>query len=115
MSNLTGKRLAFATALSAVPDVHGYPHRPSTMTPGDAWPMLSSMPRAQGTAFNVVWRIRVLLPQDEEAASTWLDEHWDALFYALAPHGFVSQATPVMLAAGGGDMYALEITLTAEE
>lgn len=113
--SFTTKRHALAVALTAVPDVTGYPHRPSTMTPGDAWPVLGPLTRARGTAFNVQWRVRVLLPQEEEAASVWMDAHWDMLFYALEPHGFVSQSTPVMLAAGGGELYALEISLLAEE
>jgi hypothetical protein len=113
--SFTTKRTAIASALSAVPDVKGHAHRPSTMTPGDAWPVLGPLTRAQGIAFTVQWRVRVVLPQEEEAASVWLDEHWDALFYALAPHGYVSQSAPVMLAAGGGELYALEISLLAEE
>lgn len=111
----TEKRTAVASALSAVPDVHGYPHRPAAPAVGDAWPLLGNFVRQGGIAFLVTWRVRVLLPQEEEAASVWIDAHWDALFYALEPHGFVTTAAPVMLASGGGDLYALEITMTAEE
>lgn len=113
--SFTTKRREFASALATVPDVVGYAHRPTTAAPGDAWPLLGPLDRAGGTAFNATWRVRVVLPQDEEAASDWLDEHWAPLFYALAPHGYVSRAVPVMLAAAGGELYALEITLTAEE
>ena len=115
MSNFAGKRVAIGSALAGVPGVHGYAQRPSTLAEGDAWPLLSTLTRAAGDAFLVQWRVRVLLPQDEEAASDWLDDHWDALFYALKPHGHVISAMPVMLAASGGDLYAFEITLQAEE
>jgi hypothetical protein len=113
--SLTTKRQDFATALTGVPDVTGHAHRPASPAIGDAWPMWSGNTRNRGTAFVVQWRVRVMLPQDEAAASVWIDAHWDALFYALEPHGFVGQSTPVLLNAAGGDLYALEITLTAEE
>lgn len=115
MSNFTGVRQSIATALNAVPDVTGYAHRPSTIAAGDAWPLLSTLDRSGGNGFLASWRVRVILPQDEDAASVWLDEHWAALFYALEPIAFVQRAVPVMLPAGGGDLYALEITLVGEE
>lgn len=109
------KRAAIAAALSTVPDCTGHQRRPSAPAIGDAWPVWGGNKRAQGSAFLVAWRVRVLLPQDEDAASTWMDAHWDLLFYALEPCGFTTTALPVMLATTAGDMYALEITLTAEE
>lgn len=115
MSNLTGKRRSLATALSDVAGVHGHMFRPAAAATGDAWPLLSTLTRAQGDAFGVQWRVRVVLPQDEEAASAWLDAHWDALFSALEPHGHVTSAMPAILVVAGGDLYALEITLLAEE
>ncbi len=108
-------RADLATVLSGVPDVTGHAHRPSTPAIGDAWPVLGPLDRDLGTAFKVTWRVRVLLPQDEEAASEWLDAHWAPLFNALEPFGYVGRGVPVMLAAQGGELYALEITLTAEE
>lgn len=115
MSDFGGFRQSVATALNAVPDVRGYAHRPSTIAVGDGWPLLSTLTRTQGTSFVAQWRVRVLLPQDEEAASAWLDDHWAPLFYALEPLGFIPQAAPVMLDAAGGGLYALEITMIAEE
>jgi len=108
-------RQRVAVALDAVPDVTGHSKRPAAPAIGDGWPLLSLLDRAQGTAFLATWRVRVLLPQDEDAASEWLDVHWPPLFYALAPLGHVQRAAPVMLAAAGGDLYALEITMIAEE
>lgn len=108
-------RQQVAAALGTVPDVRGHSQRPSTVAEGDAWPLLGPFDRAQGTAFLATWRVRVILPQDEDAASAWLDVHWPALFYALSPHAFVQRGLPVMIPASGGDLYALEITLIAEE
>lgn len=115
MSNITGKRRAIAAALDAVEGVVGHVFRPPGIGIGDAWPLLSTLARAQGDAFVVHWRVRVIPPQEEETASTWMDSHWDALFFALKPHGHITLAEPVLLAVGGGDLYALEITLLAEE
>lgn len=115
MSNFAGKRVAIGSALNDVPGVQGYPKRPAGLAEGDAWPLLSTLNRAGGDAFLVQWRVRVVLPQDESAASDWLDTHWDALFYALKPHGHITGAQPVMLAVAGGDLYAFEITMQAEE
>jgi len=113
--NGTAMRQAVASALGNVPDVRGFAYRPGTPAPGDVWPLLSFMDRAQGDAFVGTWRVRVLLPQDEEAASVWMDAHWDDLYYALKPLGYVQRMAPVLLAAAGGDLYALEITMIAEE
>jgi hypothetical protein len=113
--SLANFRTDAAAALGTVPDVHGYSKRPSTPAEGNAWPLLGPLDRAQGTAFMATWLVRVILPQDEDAASAWLDVHWPLLFYALSPYGFVQRAVPVMLEAAGGNLYALEITMIAEE
>ncbi len=113
--SLTGKRDALAAALSTVVDVRGYASRPTTPAPGDAWPLLGPLDRDVGTAFMVTWRVRVFLPQDEVAASTWWDAHWPGLFEALEREGFVDRAEPITLPAAGGEQLAFEITLRAEE
>jgi hypothetical protein len=109
---LIGKRQEIATALSGVPEVTGYPFRPTAANVGDAWPILGPLDRASGTAFTVTWLIRVLMPQDEEAASAWWDQHWPHLFEVLEVVGAVSRAYAVALA---NDQLAFEIVLTAEE
>lgn len=108
-------RVELAAALSGVPDVTGHERRPSAPAIGDAWPVLGPLDRAQGTAFLVTWRVRLVLPQDEDEASTWIDDHWPPLFYALEPLGSVRRAVPTMLTTSAGDLYALEITLITEE
>lgn len=113
--SLHGKREELAAVLAGVADVRGYAYRPSTPTIGDAWPLLGTLDRAAGTAFVAAWRVRVLLPQDEKAATDWLDAHWPDLFYALERVGSVDRATPIMLPSASGEQYAFEIILRAEE
>lgn len=112
---LAGKRAEIAAALAGVPGVHAYPYRPPAPTEGDAWPLFGPLDRDAGDAFVATWRVRVLMPQDEVAATDWLDAHWPALFEAVQRVGFVVRATPVMNPAAGVDQFAFEITFRAEE
>lgn len=112
--SLAGQRTQIAAALSTVTDVRGHEYRPTTPRPGDAWPLLSSLDRADGLAFEVTWRVIVLLPQDERGASDWLDAHHEALVDGLLPVGFVDRIEPVTLPVNGGDQYALQITMRGE-
>lgn len=113
--SLAGKRFEIAAALSTVTGVTGHASRPAAAMPGDAWPLLGPMARGMGSAFEVTWLVRVLLPQDEIAAMEWLDAHWAGLFFALSPIGFVDSAIPVSLPVAGGEQFAFEITLRGEE
>lgn len=104
----------FATALSSVDGVKGYAYRPTTVRVGDAWPLLSSYDRVEGVVFEVTWRVMVLLPQDERAASDWIDVHAEPLVDALQPLAFVDQLAPVTTSASSTDQLALQITLRRE-
>ena len=112
--SLSGQRAAIAAALSTVTDVNGYEDRPTTPRPGDAWPLLSALDRADGLAFETTWRVLVFLPQAERGASDWIDGHHEQLVDGLEPVGFVDRIEPVALAAAGGDQYALQITMRGE-
>lgn len=113
--SLTGDREATATAMSTVTGVTGYAYRPTTPLPGDAWPLLSALDRADGTAFYASWRVLILLPQDERTASEWIDTHHEDLVDALeASVGFVDRIEPVALSASGTDQIALQITMRSE-
>ena len=113
--SLIGKRAEFAAALSAVAGCRGYEKRPAAPNIGDAWPVMGPGDRASGTAFTVTWGIRVVVPDDEYAAAEWWDAHWPPLFYALEPVCSVQRFEPVVLAAQGGDISAVQITVIAEE
>lgn len=107
-------RAALASALTTVAGVTGYAYRPTAPAPGDAWPLLGALERAEGMAFYVTWRVMVFLPQDERAASEWIDTHYEDLVDALEPWGFVDRIEPVGLTASGTEQYALQITMRGE-
>lgn len=111
---LTGRRQEIADALSTVAGVTGYPHRPTSLRPGDGWPLLGSLDRADGHSFEVTWRVLVVLPQEPRAASDWADNNYELLFDALTPIGFVDRIEPVALPASGTEQYALQITMRGE-
>lgn len=113
--SLAGDRAAIAAALSTVDGVTGYAYRPATPLPGDGWPRLSSLDRADGNVFYAAWDVFILLPQDEREASDWLDSHHDFLVDALeASVGFVDRIEPVALSANGSEQFALHITMRGE-
>lgn len=111
---LTGKRAELAAALSTVPGLRGHPYRPGTVQPGDAWSLLSSLERDEGLAFLVTWRVLVVLPGDERAASDRIDELVPLLVDALEPAAFVDTIEPVKIETGAGDMYALQVNVRSE-
>lgn len=112
--SLTGDRAAIAAALSTMTGVKGYPYRPTTPRPGDAWPLLGQLRHAAGMAFEVTWRVMVFLPQDERAASDWVDSHYADVVDALLPVGFVDTAEPALMATNAGDQNVLLITMRSE-
>lgn len=112
--SLVGDRAAIAAALSGATGVTGYEYRPTTPRPGDAWPLLGAMERADGLSFYVTWRVLVLLPQNEQAASEWMDAHTEDLVDALEPLGFVDRLEPAVITANSADQYALQITMRSE-
>lgn len=109
--SLTGYRAEIAAALSTVTGVTGYAYRPTTPKPGDAWPLLGPLDRTDGLIFEPSWRVLVLLPQDERAASEWIDGNYENLVDALLPVGFVDRIEPVSLDVGGSNQYALQISM----
>jgi hypothetical protein len=104
----------FATALSTVDGVNGYAKRPKALKVGDAWPLLSSIDRAEGLVFEVTWRVMILLPQEEIAASDWIDSHAADLVVALNPVAIVDQLAPVTTVVNSTDQLALQLTLRRE-
>lgn len=113
--SLVGKRTAIAQALSGVAGVSGYPVRPVAPNVGDAWPLLGPLERAAGTAFEVSWLVRVMVPQDDMGACEWWDAHWPHLFEALEPLGSVDRATPGSIVVSGADQLVFEILFRTEE
>jgi len=104
-------RAELAQALSTVPDVQGFPKPPTAGNIGDAWPELGPATRAAGDAFMVTWAVRVLTPDDQDAAEDWWDEHWPPLYYALEHVASVQGFTKILLGTSAGDRLAYEITV----
>jgi hypothetical protein len=112
---IDGKRDEFSAALSTVVGVRGYARRPSTIKSGDGWPMWDGSERSSGDSwFSQRWRVLVALPGDEDAASTWVDEHWDDLFDALQPVAYIDEFRPAQLPVAGAPTFALEILMRSE-
>jgi hypothetical protein len=115
--SITGKRDDFATALGMVTDVRGFAYRPSAAKAGDAWPIYRGAERDEDTGmFAHAWAVAVMLPQDERTASTWIDEHADALVDTLAQQGvaYVDQYTPANLGTDASYIFGLLLTTRSE-
>lgn len=114
--SIVDMREDLAGAASTVVGVKGYRKRPPAPTAGDAWPMLRSLPRDEDSGqFFALWRLIVMLPQDEEAALKFIDEHVDALADALQPVAHVEDAgQPARLQTSAGELMVLEIQLRGE-
>ncbi|MEV4384390.1 hypothetical protein AB0J68_01475 [Micromonospora sp. NPDC049580] len=112
--SLVGDRTEIGIALSTVEGVRGYAYRPTVLAAGDGWPMLGPLERAGGLSFTATWRVFLVLPQDEQAASEWLDTHHEDLVDALEPTGFVDRIEPVELSTEAGPLLAIQITMRSE-
>lgn len=112
--SLTGDRQAIATALSSARGVRGHEYRPSTPRPGDAWPTLPTLTLVEGLMWQATWSIIVFLPQEERAASEWIDRHFLDIAAALKSPGLAVEAEPAVMQTSGGDQYVLEITMRSE-
>jgi hypothetical protein len=111
---ITTARAEIAEALSTVDGVTGHAYRPPAPSTGDAYPLVDSLTRAAGASFAVAWRVILILPADERAASDWLDAHVLDVADALSAVGYVTTASPVVIAIAGTDTYALEINMTGD-
>lgn len=115
--SLVDKRQAIADALSELTDVRGFPYAPSAPRASNAWPLLGPIERDRSSGqFMVTWRVLVVLPQNEEQASSWIDTHLDLLWEALQPQGYIDSFEPVVIATNntGADLRALQITMRSE-
>ncbi|MGW3619484.1 hypothetical protein [Micromonospora arida] len=92
----------------------GYEFRPTASVPGDAWLRLVSLERAGGMAFLRTWHVFVLLPQDEQGAADWIDEHCENLADVLERVAFVKEFEPIQVGAGNAAQFLLQITIEAE-
>lgn len=112
--SLVGQREAIAAALSTVDDVTGHQYRPRTMPPGTAWPLLGDLSAGPAHDFLVTWRLVVVLPADEVAASKWFDGHYEDIADALADFGRVTQIQPGLIETDVGNLEAMFLTVERE-
>lgn len=112
--SLVGDRAAIAQALSSADGVRGFSHRPATPKTGDAYPLLGSLDRGPASSFETTWRVVVVLPGDERAASDWFDEHHEPIAEALQGFGYVERIEPGIVVTEAGDKEAMILTLRRE-
>jgi len=114
MSTIATARQRLADAAATAPGVTAYVRRPTTPKAGDAWPLWDGAERAAGSAFMLMYRLRVFLPQGEVEASEWIDAHLDALYDAIEKAAYVESFRPVLVSANADNQYALDITVRSE-
>ncbi|HEY9522837.1 MAG TPA: hypothetical protein VIR33_06335 [Thermopolyspora sp.] len=107
-------RAELAAQLSTVAGVTGYAKRPTILKPGDAYPLLGGIGDRSGSAFQVTWRVIVILGKDEAAAIDKAEALLPELFEAIDPVAYVDGATPFAVPTQGGELFALEITTRSE-
>lgn len=114
--SIQGQRAEIVSALSTVAVLKPTPYRPASLHQGAAWPLLDSLVAAepQVPAFEVSWRVVVVLPNDEIRASEWFDEHHEEIAEALLDVGFVARIEPANLATSAGDMPVMILTMRRE-
>ncbi len=111
--SIAATKAALAAAVSAVAGVTGYPSRPRTLRPGDAFVRWGGWERADGAAYLSTFHVVLVLPQgSEDAADRFAYDRADQLESALRPIMFVDSFTPTELPAEGQQrgMFALTIT-----
>lgn len=112
--SITGDRAAIVAALADVDDVTAHEYRPRTMPPGTAWPLLGRLQRGEAPDFEATWRVVVILPAEEIAASKWFDAHHEPIAEALLEFGFVDAIEPGLVQTDVGDLEAMFLTVRKE-
>ena len=107
-------RETIAAALSTVAGVTGYATRPDILSSGDAYPLVDTMLRGPGAAFETRWRVIVILAGDEYDAIDQLDSLAPAITEALAAVAFVDSVTPIAVSTSAGDLFAAEFIARSE-
>ena len=107
-------RAELAAQLSTVEGVKGYAKRPKIIKPGDAWPLFGSFGNRSGGAFQVTWRVIVILGNDEAAAIDKAEALLPELAEALDSVAYVDGGEPFAVPTQGGELFALEITARSE-
>ena len=112
------RRAELKAAIDLVDELTGYEYRPASPRPGDAYPVMGPATKNPNfpIAFDVTWRIGVWLPQDEKAASDWIEENVLAIVEGLESSGaaFVEGFEPANFGTETNYVYGLLITTRSE-
>jgi hypothetical protein len=113
MSTTLDTKTAIAAALSTVEGVTGYPSRPRSLKPGDAFVRWAGWTRADGTAYMSVFNITLILPQlSEDAADAEAYRIADQLGDVLQPLLFVDSFTPSLVPVDGAQRGLFALTIS---
>jgi hypothetical protein len=112
--SLVTDRTDLAEVLSTIDGVRGFKYRPKDFSAGDAWPLIETVTRDQGAYLRVTWRVIIILPTDEKAASAWFSDHLEDITDALDQFAYVEEAKPYIQQTGAGDVNAIELTMSKE-
>lgn len=113
--SLAGQRTEIASILSTVTGVFGSAYRPTVLSQGAGWPLVSGLERSEETPDLMVrWTVVVILPADEIAAAKWFDANVETIADAFEDWGYVYQVDPTRVATSGGDLAAMLIMIRRE-
>jgi hypothetical protein len=112
--SLTGQRQEIADALSTVEGVTGFKYRPTGLNTGMAWPLLDVL-TSQRRDYEATWHVLVVLPPDEQKASEWFDDKYEAIADALTNEfGSIEQIYPEGLRTSEGDIQVMRLIVRRE-
>lgn len=92
-------------------------YRPEPGGEGNAWAQPGSWDNPGGQpngVFEATWLVFIIVPQDEQAAAVWWDEHAATVSGALLPLVFIDRVEPVVFETQAGDLFAVQITGRSE-
>lgn len=111
--SLSTDRELVAGILSELDNLTGFPYRSPDANAGDAWPLIERLDSPGGFNMQAVWRIIVVLPSDEIAASQWFDAKFQEVSDALnEKFGNVTQIEIGLLSTEVGTRNAMILTVT---
>lgn len=116
MFNTTREQIAEAiTGTFGGLRINGTASRPKVLSPGSAWPQVTSIERGPGHAFLVEWAIVIVLANDETVAINTISDVLPDLVEQIETEvAVVDNAVPVNYPTSAGDLFALQINVRSE-
>lgn len=107
-------RASIAAALSTVEGLEGHAKRPDVLGAGVAYPLVDTLLRGPGSAFQTRWRVLVILGGDEFDAMDQLDALVPAVCDAVSEVLYVDSVRPIAVPTEAGDLFAAEFIARSE-